>query len=299
MFINNKLKAYFLGWMYSDGCVFYNKTAQSYSTKLKIKEEDKDILILFKNLTNFSIKNEIKDGKKYPYIISYNRQFCQNLIKAGVLPDKSFSNKDYLFFPNIKKEFYQYFIRGLFDGDGSYGIYNGHFNISLFMCNTEFLKQLKNILIGLNINSIITFRPDRDQYSLRIRNVNDCKKFTEYVFKDNLNLSLKRKLDIIKKGDFIYNRIVNKNPRSNEIKIKVETSDGKLLGIFKNTKEIERNSENNNFILNHFSTKGKKQILRASNISSACRTGNPYKGLYYEYIKSKAPLKQGELTGKP
>lgn len=288
MFIDNELKAYFLGWMYSDGTVGYSNIAQSYHCKLKIKEEDNKILHLFKNLSTFTLGNEIKDNKNYPYILSYNRKFCIELIQNGVIPDKSYSNKAYLFFPLIDLKYYPYFIRGLFDGDGSYGIYNGHFNVSLYMSNFEFLKQLQNILQSNNIISIIS-KTKENVYTLRIRNEENCKKFIKYIFEDNLHLSLERKLKIIKEAEFNYKRLPNKSPKCKNIHIRVETPDGKLLGIYKNTTEIERLSKNDNFILNIYSTKGKISFLRNTNISASCRTGKPYKGLYYEYIDALAP----------
>jgi len=282
MFIDNELKAYFLGWMYSDGCVFYNEQAQSYSTKIKLQSQDEDILHLFMDLSNFKLFNEYKDGLRYPYIITYNREFAKTLVKNGVFPDKSGRNRNFLFFPDIEKEFYPYFIRGLFDGDGSYGIYNGHFNISLYMVSLELLKELKNILKLNGIESIISYYSTREMYSLRIRNMNDCKKFIDYIFKDNLHLILKRKLSIIQESNEIYERITSKN-NNHEMNIRVETPDGVFLGVFKSCAEIQRLSKDENFILNNYSNDGKIPFLRDSNIATSCRTGKPYKGLYYEY----------------
>ena len=95
-------------------------------------------------------------------------------------------------------------------------------------------------------------------------------------------MCLNRKIYIVKESDIIYNRIKSKKESLNS-GIRVETPDGKLLGIFKSAAEIERLSTYDNFILNEYSNKGKVDFLKAGNIGTSCRTGNPYKGLYYEY----------------
>ena len=283
MFVDSELKAYFLGWMYSDGCVNYNENAQSYSAKIKLQEQDNDVLNLFDDIFSFTHKVEVKDGKNFPYIMTYNRDFVFQLVKSGVLPDKSGRNKDFLLFPDIDEKYYQYFIRGLFDGDGSYGIYNGHFNIGLYMINFAFLNQLKSILSNVGIESIVSRYAARSCYSLRIRNIDGCKKFIDYIFKDNLNLSLKRKLNTIKESNTIYERVKSKNNDS-KFKIRVETPDGIHLGNFRSCLEIQKLSFDENFILNQYSNSGKVEFLRDTNISASCRTGKPYKGLYYEYF---------------
>ena len=99
--------------MYSDGCIFYNKSAQSYSAKIKLQEQDSDVLNLFDDIFKFTHAIEVKDGKNYPYIHTYNRELVLELVKNGVLPDKSCTNKEFLMLPNIDKKILSIFYKGV------------------------------------------------------------------------------------------------------------------------------------------------------------------------------------------
>lgn len=198
--IDIPFKSYFLGWMYSDGGVYHNKTAYSYSTKLNIN--DKEILELFQPIfENKPIKTE-KNSKSY-YLVSYSRSLFFDLIKNGCLEDKSYSNENIINLPNLDINLMKYFIRGFFDGDGWY--YINPKKPNLIECcianrNENLLNQLSIWLKNtLNIDCELKFRKNshRGLFWLRIRKKENAKKFCEYIGKDHLELSLKRKMDKI------------------------------------------------------------------------------------------------------
>lgn len=293
--VSTPLEAYFLGWMFSDGGIHYSNIAYSFSTKLKIKEEDKDVLDLFNSITKWRRGTEkSKDGFNSCFIQTYNRDFAKSLIRLGVLPNKSGCNKDNLMFPLLRDiSLYQYFIRGVFDGDGSYSLVSGRLNIALSMINYHFLIDLKQFLYThYNIKADLIKREREDSkylYYLRVRNTKNCKSFIDKVYKDNLHLVLHRKYSIIQKADYSPTF----NLKSEASAVQVVQLDGTYIGTWKSCYEIEHLSiKNPDFILNTYSNKGKVPYLTQSNVAASCRTGKPYKGLIYSYIEpcpSKIP----------
>ena len=121
--------------------------------------------------------------------------------KYGVLQRKSYENKNNMHLPKINKNLFQYFIRGLFDGDGTYTIVNKNpecIHIGFITVSESFVYELKNFLQKVNINSELKIelaggRRKQTAYILRIRKKSEVKKFIEYVFADHLEYSLERK----------------------------------------------------------------------------------------------------------
>lgn len=205
--INKPVEAYFIGWMYSDGCVRHDKKAYSYSASIKLKAEESSEKVLSIFMEEFP---EIFKKKFYEtscrtneavYIKTYNREFCLNLIDLGVLPQKSFQNKENLKVPEMSFELMKYFLRGLYDGDGNYFMRNGTFlEISLYMGNKPFLDCLQKwFLDNLNIKSGFHLKKGGNCYRLRITENISVKNFIDFVFDKNsdLTLSLERKLNTI------------------------------------------------------------------------------------------------------
>ena len=149
--INTEEKAYWLGYMYADGCVRINKRdnnkilnlssidkehiekfTKSLSSNLKIQKS--------KNVGSFSKNNSI-------YSVSiYSSKLVDDLIKKGCVLNKTFQLK----FPTedqVPNHLIQHFIRGYFDGDGSISILkrngNGFIDISGIH---NFLIEINNFL---------------------------------------------------------------------------------------------------------------------------------------------------------
>ena len=115
--INNSEKAYWLGFIYADGCVL-NKVN---CVEIDLKASDIEHLKKFKKCINFKgeIKlktNALKD-KTYEAcrIRLFSSKLKHDLIKHGCTPKKSLTRK----YPLINKKYNKDFIRGYFDGDGS------------------------------------------------------------------------------------------------------------------------------------------------------------------------------------
>lgn len=208
--IKTPLEAYFLGWMYSDGCVFYNQKAYSYSTKIKLKlafSEEKVLLLFLERFPFFTKGLEIdKQGRQYVYIMTYNREFAKDLINLGVLPNKSYKNKKNLKFPHFEDtSLYEYFIRGLFEGDGTFYLRKGKsLEPSIMMSNYNFLVELQS---WININLSVSFKireHRKNLWRLRLTKNDECKLFSDFLYKNYLDMVLERKYQIVLKYSSLF-----------------------------------------------------------------------------------------------
>lgn len=156
--IDTPNKAYILGLLYADGNNFIKKSTLSIS----LQEEDKDILESIRKELNSSKPLEYIDySNKHDYGYNYKNQYrllvfskeiCESLNKIGMKPRKSLI----LEFPNIHENLYSHFIRGYFDGDGSFCSCKSknrkNQSIITFASTQSFCNTIRNILIKkLNI----------------------------------------------------------------------------------------------------------------------------------------------------
>jgi biotin operon repressor len=117
--IDSEAKAYFLGLFMADGCVIKRK---SYVFEVTLKSEDAYILEAFLQDAKgtYSIKDKVVKYKNnnviYKRLIISDSEFCRNLIKQGVVPNKSLIANP----PFLDDKYKRHFIRGLLDGDGHY-----------------------------------------------------------------------------------------------------------------------------------------------------------------------------------
>lgn len=191
--IDTPEKAYYLGLMFSDGCI-----SNGFST-ITLHKDDKSTLVRFKNaLKHTGDLILIKD--KY-----YKFSFCStktsnDLKNHGCVERKSLILK----FPTPKQvpdNLIRHFIRGYFDGDGSF--YYGKSGAYVDIAGTEsFCKSLSEIIkLELNMNSGI--RPIKNIFRIRIHGTRQVIKFLNWLYFENKNIYMERKF--IKYKNFIYN----------------------------------------------------------------------------------------------
>lgn len=120
--IDNEHKAYWLGFLYADGCVVSKNKRHSVSMDLSVI--DKNHIEKFKhdlNSNNPIYEGEVKlENKIYTRsrFSVYGNKICNDLIDKGCVPNKSLILK----FPTeeqVPRHLIRHFIRGYIDGDGS------------------------------------------------------------------------------------------------------------------------------------------------------------------------------------
>lgn len=176
-------KAYFLGFLYADGCNHKNNTKIS----MFLKEEDKDILVKLNNLLQpdkpLTYRTQKRGTNQYGMQIS-NKRISNRLNDLGCIPNKTFT----LDFPNdnqVSSNFLIYFIRGLFDGDG----WLGEKDISITSSNI-FCNKLSNYLLD-NYN-IKTKKKIKNKVTELCFPRASVKPFLNLIYK-NSNIHLERK----------------------------------------------------------------------------------------------------------
>ena len=108
--ITTRDQAYWLGWLWSDGCV--GQQGESYTIELELHKKDVRVLEQFREAIGTDYPLHYRRDAVRLHITS--RQMFQDLGKLGIIPQKSVLATQ----PDIGETFVADFIRGVFDGDG-------------------------------------------------------------------------------------------------------------------------------------------------------------------------------------
>ena len=199
--IDTQDKAYWLGFIITDGYIReYTGNKKSLTIGLKASDE-KHLYKLKKSLDSDApiyIKNSSR-GQAIAVFSITNNKLCSDLIKWGVLPNKTYKN---IQMPNIPKKFMRDFIRGYWDGDGGISIRmrNKKKSSPVLYVSRVTLDIIKNIQGEFKkkniISNIYTGKTKSGKYSYRLTiygRANVCKAL-EYLYIDS-NIYLNRKLE--------------------------------------------------------------------------------------------------------
>lgn len=188
--IDTEEKAYWLGFLYADGCVHSN------NYEISVNITDKEHIEKFKaaiKAFNHSI-TEIQDKRfqnaktLYQFSIK-DKQLHQDLIKWGCIPQKSLLiNK----IPNIPRDYVSHFLRGYFDGDGRLHYLRGTNNYRIsFVGTKDFLNDIqKELQTNVSLQSNIAGKA----YVLQIAGRRQVERILSYLYnnsKENNRLNRK------------------------------------------------------------------------------------------------------------
>lgn len=208
--INNEWKAYWLGFLYADGCNRINKRGTKNEYILMTSLCVADFGHLEKLNNSLQSNNPIKEHDiklngniyKSAKLTICNKEICLDLNVLGCTPRKSLT----LEFPTedkLPKHLIRHFIRGYFDGDGCIhinlekrtvvanilGTYDMLYSINKILC--EELKMEERL---------IKQKKDNKAYDFAINGLTNINNFYKYLYKD-CNIYLERKL---KKFDTLF-----------------------------------------------------------------------------------------------
>lgn len=209
--ITTEEQAYWLGWLHSDGNI------HGHQIRLRLSEEDKEILELFNSCLKSNIEIKIEknnkgfsaNNNKNIAILTINSvKMISDLKKYGIVENKT----NLISFYNFEdKELTKAYIRGLFDGDGWCYFSENSREIG-FSGNQQTCEGISRFLTNeLKIKNI-TPKPLKTIYRIRICNKAGICKIYEEIFKGNRNLSLKRKFDKIE--NFAVSERASKNKKT-------------------------------------------------------------------------------------
>lgn len=138
--IDSPTKAYWLGLLMTDGCVFDNKHGDK-KLCLTLKTQDEYLIKEFLQALNCNKKIVHANGRTESSVQIASDILCDSLAKYGVIPQKT--GKQHFICPAYQEAY----LHGLIDGDGSISFYarpnrKCHFkSIRLCGANREFLEE--------------------------------------------------------------------------------------------------------------------------------------------------------------
>lgn len=113
--IDSHEKAWFIGLIASDGCLFERNNL----IQITLQEKDKETLEQIKTILKADNPIYRNDEKKTYTLSICNRQLYLRLIEIGLSPRKTWTLDFNLLLKNIPQEFHSSLFRGYWDGDGT------------------------------------------------------------------------------------------------------------------------------------------------------------------------------------
>ena len=200
--IDNEEKAYFLGLIVSDGCI-YSQNIRSSMVTITLQGCDKYILERFIKCIK-SNKHITSDGRGCFEIQILSDIMVNDLRKYGLFENKSLHT---IFPKNLPKDLYCHFIRGLIDGDGSISFYNRQNRcchvkaIRFCQGNKKFVEDfIKFLHDNIGTKMVNVYQEKENLWSCAYRANSDMILLINYLYKD-ATIYLTRKKE---KCDLIY-----------------------------------------------------------------------------------------------
>jgi len=204
--IDNETKAYWLGMIYADGHISKSKSGQKV-VSLCCKESDSQHLKKYKIAieATYSIKHYtaiVFDNKEVHYarLCVTSDKLFDDLFLKGAIENKSLVLK-FPFKKIIPKKLVHHFIRGYFDGDGSFSKSHDGYIIKI-LGTKEFLTELSNKIGFPNRKLSKRHKNKNNNWTLEIGGRKQVIKIGDFIYK-NANVFLERKKSR-------YNHLVNK-----------------------------------------------------------------------------------------
>ena len=202
-------KAYWLGFLYADGCItryYKNDQLSSMSLEITLCDADRNHLQKFLDCleSNISIRDKVTklNGTEYKSCkVAVNcTKMCYDLIALGCTPKKTYDLK----FPSydiVPKYLMRDFLRGFFDGDGCISVteMSGKPHIVLTITGmSDMLQSISDFLLSENIIRVIPKIYDDKRSkasSLRLYGKDSNKEVLDYLYQDSI-MYLDRKIKL-------------------------------------------------------------------------------------------------------
>ena len=183
--INTEEKAYWLGFLYADGCV---ASGNRNDVELSLQLSDIEHIQKFKQFIGFEGKLMTDD---FRCRVSFkNKQIHTDLINLGCTPRKSLTLK----FPNreqVSENLIRHFIRGYFDGDGCLTFTEKTIGVNI-LGTYDFLNAICDICNISKDRIYISKSKSNQVYRIVLSGKNDLLNFTSFIY-DDCNVYLERK----------------------------------------------------------------------------------------------------------
>ena len=183
--IDSSDKAYFLGFMLTDGNVSLNEN----TIRLSLSSKDEEILNIFKEKTGNENKICIREDEKHSERTFQlrSKKWKDDLAKYGVVPQKASISE----MPILSTDMMPHLIRGMIDGDGWIS-FNSH---QIGFCgNEKTVNQLKDYLVKtLNVYDVKVIHASENLWQSTWASQKDIEKIGNYIYQNKDNCFLSRK----------------------------------------------------------------------------------------------------------
>lgn len=192
--IDTEHKAYWLGFIFSDGNIYKNRLT------IEIQERDVELLERFKKdlCLNSKIITRHRENTTVCSIQMTSASLCKDLENYGIVPNKTLITKH---LPTIPVELLPHFLRGLIDGDGWITLdKNGRYHIgfvSNYVSTCEDFKNYCNIVTnGLCIANISYKDKENKTPCFQIQSKEAVKRLAIALYQTN-TICLERKYRLV------------------------------------------------------------------------------------------------------
>ena len=187
----NPTNVYLMGFLAADGSI-----QKDGGIKIGLSTIDRAFLEKVRIIlhSNYPIRDYLtKDGFSVSEFIFRSEKIKQKLAEYGIVNNKT---KTFNFPYNLPEEFYIDFIRGYFDGDGTFCIAGQYHRASLCGYNQQFLQDVVNILEKqYDIPAVKIQKDNRGNTYYFQYSQTSAQKLYELFYKDNPALYLPRKYE--------------------------------------------------------------------------------------------------------
>ena len=188
--IDSEDKAYWLGFLYADGCI--NERNKHYNIILDLQHSDKEHIANFLKCieSEHPIYEYSKNGKKYAKISIGSKHMFNSLCELGCIPNKTYEK---IKMPDINDELKIHFIRGFLDGDGWISLKKHTKGASIGMVSNykDILVDIQSFLEKNNIYSLLR-EEKKGHFTLNIGKSVEQVKFLKLIY-NNPKIYLDRK----------------------------------------------------------------------------------------------------------
>lgn len=213
--IDSQLKAYFLGLIITDGCI-YSKNGRTPSVSLTLQKNDAYLIDRFIKEIH-SNKVVTTDGRGCCEVAINSSKMVSDLHKYGVQERKSLQA---IFPSNLPIYYYPSLLRGIIDGDGSISFYarkgrKCHTKaIRLCSGNEKFLLDIVGFLHRVvDIDPVNVYRDKENLWSIAYRKTASLLKLIDYLY-SGAEIYMKRKKELC---DLVYAECMKYTNGSTEI----------------------------------------------------------------------------------
>lgn len=184
--IDTEDKAYWLGFLVADGCIYGNRVILCLSSTDRghIRKFKRDIKAEYPIYESQITSKRTGRISRRSSIHITSKKLVSDLAQWGVIPRKTFKTV----FPTLDEHWARHFIRGVFDGDGTitqtkHGHCDSYYGQFAIYGNREFLLKLQEFFLNLGLKRTQIDRlRGRNSHRLKYKGTHNLRRIYRYLY---------------------------------------------------------------------------------------------------------------------